>query len=220
MEVKNVERELEKSLSIKWAHQKSAMSNSQEDFVDNMVDFLKENPEAKISIRPNSYELKEKEAILLFEAKKKYFLAYHQAPAPGEAFTLNDSVTVERMSIKDEGFKSYLNAQAKDSALHTAQDKAATIISQSLINTKYNNLLKARQTAFLEPFKAKNTQKQVVFLQNKNVIPFYGFSFFDISYKGDLPEDLIDAFRKMEELDREAPREEYIEKRAKNTANQ
>jgi hypothetical protein len=39
-----------------------------------MVDFLKENPDASISIYPIQYVEKEKEHILFFEAKKKYEL--------------------------------------------------------------------------------------------------------------------------------------------------
>jgi len=216
MEVKNVERELEKSMFIKWEHQKSTLNSGQEKIIGQMVKFLKENPEAKINIQPNSFELKEKEYILLFEAKKKYFLTHHQTE--GKSFTPDDSVMVERMSIKDEGLVKYLNALAKDSTLHTAQAKAAIIVDQADINTKYNNLLEARERAFLELFSAKEIEKQVVFLKNKNTIPFNGFSFFEISYKGDLPNYLKEAYFKMDELNREAPREMYHAKREKNTS--
>ena len=39
-----------------------------------MVDFLIKNPDASINVYPQQYAIKEKEYILFFEAKKKYFL--------------------------------------------------------------------------------------------------------------------------------------------------
>ena len=39
------------------------------------AEFLKKNPEASIVVSPKQYAVKEKEYILFFEAKKKYFLA-------------------------------------------------------------------------------------------------------------------------------------------------
>ena len=39
-----------------------------------MGDFLVNNPNASIAVYPQQYEIKEKEHILFFEAKKKYFL--------------------------------------------------------------------------------------------------------------------------------------------------
>ncbi len=216
MEVKTLERELEETLTLKWEHKKSTLSKSQETFVRKVAAFLKENPEAKININPNMYEAKEKEYILLFEAKKQYFLAHHQSN--NQTFTEADSLLVERMSIKDEGFAKYLDAKTKDFTLHTTQHKAAKIIAASVVNSTYNNLVKARKRVFLETFKKEKTAAQINFGPSKNVIPFYGFSFYEISFQGKLPEYLKEAFLKMEELNKEVPREMYRKKREKNSA--
>lgn len=218
MDVKTTERELENSLSINWEHQKSGLTKTEEKFVDKIVDFLKENPEAKINVQSNSYAIKEKEHILLYEAKKKFFFAHHKAA--DEPYEEDDSVMVERLSIKDQGFVNYLNEQAKDTTLHTAQSKAARLVDASVINAKYGKLEKAREVAFLEKFKAEKVATQVVFLKTKEVIPFYGYSFFEITYPGKLPDYLREAFEEMNEFNKKAPREAYRAKRKKNAAKE
>ncbi|HYM93272.1 MAG TPA: DUF748 domain-containing protein, partial [Chitinophagaceae bacterium] len=74
MKVINVNKKTEKSLSLKWAMQQINLSKPEEAFVKKIAEFLKDNPEAKIIVHPFYYTEKEKEYILFFEAKKKYFL--------------------------------------------------------------------------------------------------------------------------------------------------
>lgn len=215
MEVKNVERKLEKSFSMKWEMDKHILSVSQKRFIEKMIDFLEDNPEAHITIAPKQYKVKEQEFILLFEAKKRYFLAKHNMkPA---TFLANDSVEVQKMSIKDEGFLKYLDTQVNSDTLFTVQHKAARIIRQSLVSTRYEQLAKARQASFLALFKEAELDNRVKFLSDKNVVPFNGFSFYEISYKGDFPDYLIDAHVKMNEFDEQSPRKKYKEKREKIT---
>jgi hypothetical protein len=213
MEVKNTEQKLEKSLSMKWEMQKSALSSSQEKFIDKMIDFLKDNPEAHIIVAPQQYKSKEQEFILLFEAKKNFFLAKHNIKE--NAFSEDDSVAVERMSIKNEEFVKYLNAQVNDSMLFTVHHKAARMIQQSLVEKRFEQLVKAREISFLSPFKEEKLENRVKFVQSKNVVPFNGFSFYEINYKGDFPEYLRDAHDKMNEFDKQPPREQYQSKREK-----
>ena len=52
----------------------SSLLPEQEKFVNKMVDFLINNPDASIAVYPIQYAEKEKEYIEFFEAKKKYFL--------------------------------------------------------------------------------------------------------------------------------------------------
>lgn len=215
MEVKNVERKLEKSLFMSWNMRAHELSSSQKKFIKKMIDFLEENPEAQITIIPQCYKVKEQELILLFEAKKHYFLAKQGMKAA--AFSENDSVKVQKMSIKDEGFASYLDAQVKSASLFTVQHKAALLIKQTIVNHRFEQLIKARQATFLALFKEEKLDKRVQFSPNKNVVPFNGFSFYEISYKGDFPDYLRDAHDKMNEFDDLSPRKKYKEKRDKIT---
>jgi hypothetical protein len=213
MEVKSVEKSLEKSLAMKWNMQSSELSSSHEKFIKKIVEFLKDNPEAQISISPKNYALKEKEFILYFEAKKKYYLSKH-----GESTVLSDkdSVDLARMSIKDNSFVSYLNTQVQDSMLFTIHHKTDRLIDAAVINQRYDELNAARQLAFLEPFKEDKVEGQIKFLQGEAVIPFNGFTFYSIGYEGEFPQYLMEAFDKMNEFDGERPREQYKDKREKN----
>lgn len=215
MEVKNVERKLEKSLTMKWEMREHMLSSSQEKFIKKMIDFLEDNPEANITINPQCYKVKEQEFILLFEAKKRYFLVRHGMKST--AFSEQDSVEVDKISIKDPGFLKYLDDQVKSATLFTVQHKAAQMIKQSVVNARFEDLVKARQATFLEMFKEENLDKRVKFLSNKNVVPFDGFSFYEITYKGDFPDYLREAYDKMDEFDDLSPRKKYRKKREKIT---
>lgn len=211
MEVKNVEHKLEKSLSLKWDMQGFTLSSVQERFVKKMVRFLKKNPEATITISPQHYLEKEQEFVLLYEAKKKYFLASNKMSSNG--YSRRDSIKVQKMSIKDVGFVKYLDAQVKDATLFTAQEKAVRMLKQSVLNSKNTALKNARKESFLAHFKAEQVDNRVKFTANQNVVPFNGFSFYEISYDADFPKYLQKAYDKMNNLDSESPRDRYKNKR-------
>lgn len=60
-----------------------------------MADFLKKNHDATIIIHSQLYAQKEKEYILLFEAKKKYYTSLNNTKL--YAFNNDDSIAVDRM---------------------------------------------------------------------------------------------------------------------------
>jgi len=211
LEVKNVEKELEKSLTMKWNMQEVELGKAQRKFISKIVDFLKENPDAKIDVTPSIYTSKEKEYILVFEAKKKFYLTENKLDKG--LFSQDDSIEVVRLSMKDVEFNSYLNREVKDSLLFTVQHKSARIVPVSVVNSKYNILLDNRKDAFLSEFIAKEVEKQIVINDSKTVIPFNGFSYYQISYNGDFPDYLVEAFEKMNELNSMQPREEYMDNR-------
>ncbi len=65
-------------------------------------------------------------------------------------------------------------------------------------------------------FKNKEVDKRVKVHGVKNVIPYNGFSLYKIDYKGELPESLISAYRKMNELNEEEPRKKFEKDRKEN----
>jgi len=178
-----------------------------------MADFLVKNPDAAIVVTPHQYSVKEKEYILLFEAKKKYFLA---TGSKNETyFSREDSEKVDKMSIKDAQFVSYLNKQTADSMLFTVQDKCNRLIGGAFIDTKYMQLNKEREKSFISYFKDKGVEKRVKIFAAESVIPYNGFSFFKIDYKGEYPEALLKAYRKMNKLNDKAPRNLFQKQRRK-----
>jgi len=127
-----------------------------------------------------------------------------------------DSIKVDKMSVKDPSFVQYLNKRIKDAKLFTVQDKCAKIIDAASINAKFNQLNKERVNAFMFWFEKKGVEKRVKISSGENVIPYNGFSFYKIEYKGEYPKALIRAYRQMNELNNEAPRSLFKKERKKN----
>ncbi len=214
MEVKNIETEIEKTLSLKWMMRQNRLLPVQEKFIEKMGDFLIRNQEASITFYPKQYAIKEKEYILFFEAKKKYFLAINKKN--GHSFNAEDSAKVNNMSVKDSLFVIYLNRHIKDSLVFTIQEKCSSIIDSSTVDIKFNQLVTARETAIKSYFKNRGVDKRIKISQNEYVIPYNGFSFYKIEYHGEIPESLIKAYQEMNELNNEAPRKKYKQERKKN----
>lgn len=214
MEVKEIEREIEKSVTLQWQMRHSSLRPNQEKFIERMADFLAKNPDASIDVYPQQYAIKEKEYILFFEAKKKYFLVINNKNI--QSFTEADSIIVDKMSVKDTLFVHYLNKQINDSMIFTTQEKCTRLINSAIINSKFKQLNKERENAFMFYFKKREVEKQIRMSTGKNTIPYNGFSFYKIEYIGEFPESLIKAYREMNELNEESPRKRFKDERKKN----
>jgi len=211
IQVKANENEIEKSLAFKWAMRQNTLLKEQEKFAERMSYFLEDNPGASLSIYPQTYAVKEKEYILLFEAKKKYYLSNHKKDGFGE----NDSLEVDKLSAKDPLFSKYLNKQVPDSMLFTVQDKCLRLVGNMLLQTRLGQLTKEREQAFMIYFKEKKVDGRIKFHASENVTPYNGFSFYKIDYKGEIPDYLQKAHQKMNEFDDESPRKKYKKERLK-----
>jgi hypothetical protein len=198
MRVKNIVSEIEDSFMFSWQMRKTTHSNSQQKFIKKLVEFLAENPQEGIVVHPQWHTEREKEYILFFEAKKKYFLfANNRKELP---FNKQDSILVERMSVKDSLFICYLNLKVNDAMLFTVHEKCSRLISHTLVNAKFEQLNKQREEAFIAYFKEKEVEKQVKFTAGKNMLPYNGFSNYKLEYKGEFPESLKKAYRQMNEI--------------------
>ena len=213
LEVKNIENEIEKSLTLNWKMRQNSLLPDQEMFVNKIADFLIKNPDASIAVYPKQYVEKEKEYILFFEARKKFFLLSKDKNA--QVLNKEDSLKVDKMSVKDSSFVRYLNKQVNDTMLFTIQEKCSKYIDSAIINIKFEQLNKEREEAFIMLFKKKAVGDRVKIYSGENIIPYNGFSFYKIVYKGEFPEFLIKAYQQMNELDDVAPRKGYKEERLK-----
>ncbi len=214
--VKKAEREIEQTIAVRWRLRQRTLDKSQEKFIKKMSRFLEKNPTSQLTVAPIIYEEKEKEAILLYEAKKKFYLADNKISA--KEYSEDDSLFVEYMSIKDSSFVRYLNRHMTDSLVFTVQGKCASIISNQLVNSRYNDLQKAREKEFMRIFKEEGTAASVKLQASETRIPRTGFSFYRIDYKGGLPEELKDAYRELIALNQDNPRKKYL--RLRNKYNQ
>jgi hypothetical protein len=211
MEVKNAETEIENALSLQWQMGQNTLRPNQERFIEKTAGFLAKHPEASIVVSPQQYAAKEKEYILFYEAKKKYYLMSQHISAG--SFGADDSNTVNKMSVRNPQFEAYLKTQVHDSLLFTIQEKCARLIGTELLHARFNQLNSDRERAFMRLFQENNVAHQMKFVTGKNTVPYNGFSFYEITYTGELPERVLKAYRKMNELNDEAPRKEFKEER-------
>ena len=214
MEVKNMETEIEDALTLKWMMRQASLLPDQDKFVNKMADFLVENPSASIVVSPMLYIEKEKEYIRFYQAKKKYFLSSKDKNGP--LFSKDDSLNVDKMSVKDSLFVHYLNKQVNDNSLFTIEDKCNKFVGSAMVNAKFDQLNKERKESFISPFKKKNVENRVKINLAESSIPYNGYSFYKIVYKGALPKALTKAYRKMNELNNEAPRKKFKQERKQN----
>ena len=117
------------------------------------------------------------------------------------------------MSVKDSFFVHYLNKHTKKPNVFTIQEKCAQVIDSAFVTSKFNQLNKERENTFMSYFKERGVENQVKIHQGENIIPYNGFSFYKIEYKGGFPDALIKAYLKMNELNDEAPRKKFKKER-------
>jgi hypothetical protein len=160
------------------------------------------------------YADKEKEYIQFFEAKKKYFLSSNDKN--DQSLSEKDSLKVDKMSLKDSLFVHYLNKKPGNNMLFTNQEKCNNIVGSAIINSKFKKLNQDREDAFMFHFKDKALEKRVKMHAGEDHIPYNGFSYYKISYKGEIPASLTKAYRKMNELNDETPRKKFEKERKKN----
>jgi len=214
IKVKKLESEIEQLLTVKWEIRKTLIESSEEKNIKEMAAFLVKNPNVHIALHPQNYEIKEKEFILLFEAKKKYFLGHNNKTS--QLLTDDDLNEIENMSIKDSAFIHYLNKHINGSMLFTVQEKCSKLIGAPSVNNIYKKLNKDRMETFMFYFKDKHVENQIKIYPAKNIIPFNGLSFYKIEYKGGKPESLIQATERMNELNDEVPRKKFKKNRKEN----
>jgi hypothetical protein len=212
-EIKAIENEIEKSLSLKWLPRQQVLQDNHIEFLDKMADFLQNNPDEIIDVYPNPYTIKEKEYILFFEAKKKYFFHTHKDM---KTLSINDSLELTKMSVKDEAMVSYLKSEIKDTMLFTIQDLCTALVGANVVDTKFKQLCTDREVAFVQHFNIRGLANRVIIKKDISDIPYNGFSRYKIDYKGDFPAELIDAYKRLEDYDGKKPRKRFFKKRKEN----
>ncbi|HBX50068.1 MAG TPA: hypothetical protein DEH02_03260 [Bacteroidales bacterium] len=211
MYVRKTENKIKKSLVLNWEMQQSSLSPNQLKFINKMADFLVDNPDATIAVHPMVYTEKEKESILFFEAKKKYFLLTQHKKAA--SLTEDDTLIIENMSVKDSVFVRFVTRYVGNTLLFTMQDKCQKFCGTMLVNSQFELLCKRRKNAFMLSFKEKKISRRIKIHIPESNTPYNGFSFYKIVYIGDIPEALIKAYHQMDKLDHKFARKKFEKKR-------
>jgi hypothetical protein len=209
MQVRNVEESVEKTLTVKWRMRQILITEDQNAFLKRIAKFLEDNADAYLTIIPVYHEAKEKENILLFEAKKKYYL--NSRGRNVTPLSKDDSMKVENMSSKDKKFLQYMDNSLKNPILLTLQEKCYKYIGKEIVDERFKQLQEDRNKAFMYFFKQNKTDRRIEILKPRNEIPFDWFSYFRIEYKGEVPEALKEAYQKLYQANSEPPRRKFFQ---------
>jgi len=211
VKVRSLENEIQRSRVLRWEMRQNYLASDQEKFIHELSEFLLENPTAVADIDQSVYSEKEKEYLVLYEAKKRYYLAKYKKQAA--LLTRNEENEIENMSIKDSLFIRYLNANTKQELLFTVQDKCYALIGEAEVEKQFRQLLKDRETAFMSYFKNKRFSGRIKIKPMEDKIPYNGFSSYRINYKENLPKELKEAMAEMDDLNSKNPRKKFKKKR-------
>lgn len=204
IDVKRIESNVEEALSFRWDMNNSEPDNKQARFMKKLANFMEKNPEAYINVQAQNYTLKEKEYILFYEAKKKFYIK--ETGISESSLSQNDVSKIQNMSIKNVDFVKYIDANTNNKLLFTMQEKCLLLIGSKTINARFAELNNNRLKIFKSYFQDPSILKRIRFVNSKDVIPYNGFSFYKITYKGDIPEYLAEAYNDMDEINKNSPR--------------
>jgi len=201
-------------MAVTWGLRQTKIDDDQDKFLNKLVQFLAKSPVAHINFQPFEFTEKEKEYIVFYEAKKKFYQAHNLKK--GSSISEEDSLNIEKLSVKDSVFIIYVNKHVNDSMIFTMQDKCYRLVGKEFVSNKLKQLEKSRKETILAYFKQNYIEKQVHFLAKQTVIPRNGFTYYKISYKGEIPADLKESYEKLLEIDSEPPRKKYFNFRHKS----
>ena len=181
-------KDKEDYITMEWQLRQNAMTDKQRDQLKKIARYLSSHPDSKVTIEPHYFTNEEREMIVLFEAKKKFYALQHHIAV--NQLTKDDSLTIARNSTKDTLFIRYLERTVKDSLDFTTQSKCIAIIGRGRVDALYNDLITARKNQILSFFSDKNISNRVTFENGISEIPTSGFSHYVFYYKGEKPSEL------------------------------
>ena len=207
LEVRKLESEIEESLTLKWEMRQSTLDKGQVKFLKKIDAFLKSNSNAVMTVNPVTYAEKEKEQILFFETKKKYFMLTQ--PQASKLLSLQDSMKVEKMSVKDSSLVRLLSKNISDTVMFSIQEKCVNFVGSKIVAERLDQLIKKRSVLFISYFKEDGTDKQIKMHESANDIPYNGFSHFKLGYEEGIPEAVRDAYHQLNDLNKRSIRKKY-----------
>jgi hypothetical protein len=160
---------------MEWKPMQTEMSHHQKKQLSKISFFLVSNPGLHLTISQDYFEDHEKEMILLFEAKKKFYISRHHTNAG--SLSEDDSTVIANMSIKDSAFVHYLSNNADPYEKEfSVLEKCRMLIGQSKIDTKYSEMIASRKKGTMDFFSDEQQTDRVTYEHAVNSIPRSGFS--------------------------------------------
>jgi hypothetical protein len=133
---------------LEWKLGQTKLDFEQKKLLRAISRYLFFHPGVSVSIVPRYYESKEKEELLLFEAKRRYYISL--TAKNRKELDSEDSSHIERLSIKDPAFTKWLNKQTNIPMIFTVQGKCLHLVGTEKVETLYRKIIEHRNKSILE----------------------------------------------------------------------
>lgn len=137
-------------------------------------------------------------------------------PQASKLLSLQDSMKVEKMSVKDSSLVRLLSKNISDTVMFSIQEKCVNFVGSKIVAERLDQLIKKRSVLFISYFKEDGTDKQIKMHESANDIPYNGFSHFKLGYEEGIPETVRDAYHQLNDLNKRSIRKKY--KKYRNAA--
>jgi hypothetical protein len=165
---------------VEWPTMQAKMNLVHEAQLRKISRYLLFHPKSHITVVPCYYEEREKEALLFFEAKKRfYFSQTHQSR---NLISKSDSASIDRMSVKNPAFIRFLHQESATDKDCSVQAKCYHVIGQAQAEADYKKLNTNRKLYLENFFKERNQSDRLTFGQTVKEIPASGFSHYRLYY--------------------------------------
>lgn len=212
-EVSSLENEIENAFDFSWTMNSYTFGKEERKFADHLNEHLIKNPAVTINIAASPYSAKEKENIASFEARKLFYLSLN---AEIKTLSNSDTLAILQIPVKDKQFIRFLNRHKGNKELYTVQDKCLSLVGKQKTDQLYERLNSQRKEEFLSCFKISGVNKRIRFSSSQDKIPYNGLSYYRIRYNGAWPDELINSYNRMNDLDKKTPRNKFRLQRKKN----
>jgi hypothetical protein len=166
---------------LEWKLGQTKLDFEQKKLLRSISRYLFFHPSTSVSIVPRYYEIKEKETLLLFEAKRRFYIS--QTHINKKLLAEEDSTSIDRLSIKDPVFTKWLNNQTNVPMVFTVQGKCLHLIGAAKLDELYKKLIERRKNGILEFLGYLKDKNRLTCSKVAGDIPACGFSQELIHYK-------------------------------------
>jgi flagellar basal body-associated protein FliL len=174
-----VEKRKQEEVDLEWALIQTDLRTPQIATLRRISAHMILHPSEKVTITPTLYKEKELEMLAMYEGKRRYYAAVHKIALNKLRDT--DSVAVFKFSIKDKGFKKFLDQHTDRDKLFTVQDKCVNMLGKAKVEELYGQLMRER-TKEIKSFFTEGQRSRIAFAPPKEEIPATGFSHFKFVY--------------------------------------
>lgn len=196
----------ENAFVLNWEEGQYRLSDDQKKFIRVLLKTMDKKEAPPLRFKHVEYTEKEKEFICFFEAKKQY----HAEKTGQHRLSEEDSLALEKLSVKDKDFVAFLDRHVKSQSVYTVQEKCRLLTNEATLQRKLEHLASARTRELKKAFEENGALPSALKGTYSKGTPFSGFSCITIIYAGEEPSRLLRIYRNINGANNKWPAESRL----------